>query len=100
MIAVFDDFLLGVVMDENVVDVTPLVSEVTQPAMRPYLLAELVSRYDEIGQELLEPKGRTVPLKDVRLRAASLRWPPTDDRRPPDNRCTQLERDKDDADRE
>lgn len=25
MIAVFDDFLLGVVMDENVVDVTPLV---------------------------------------------------------------------------
>jgi 2-keto-4-pentenoate hydratase/2-oxohepta-3-ene-1,7-dioic acid hydratase in catechol pathway len=68
-IAVFDDYRLGVVVDEHVVDVTPLLPDV-HPAMRPHLLAELISRYGELRERLLAPEGRTLPLKDVRLRAA------------------------------
>jgi 2-keto-4-pentenoate hydratase/2-oxohepta-3-ene-1,7-dioic acid hydratase in catechol pathway len=68
-IAVFDDYRLGVVVDEYVVDVTPLLPEV-HPAMRPHLLHMLISRYDDLHGRLLETNGRTKPLASVRLRAA------------------------------
>ena len=68
-IAVFDDYRLGVVVDEYVVDVTPLLPDV-HPAMRPHLLQTLISRYDDLRGRLLETKGRSKPLSSVRLRPA------------------------------
>jgi 2-keto-4-pentenoate hydratase/2-oxohepta-3-ene-1,7-dioic acid hydratase in catechol pathway len=68
-IAVFDEHRLGVVVNEHLVDVTPLIPEV-HPALRPHLLEQLISRFDDLRDRLSAPEGRTIPLKNVRLRAA------------------------------
>lgn len=68
-IVVFDDFRVGVVAGDDVVDVTPLLPDV-DPSLRPHLLAELVSRHDELRERLETPGGERVSLDSVRLRSA------------------------------
>jgi len=68
-IAVFDDFRLGVVVADDVVDITPLLPDV-DPDLRPHLLPVLISQYDSVKALLVDPSGPRKPLSSVRLRAA------------------------------
>jgi hypothetical protein len=68
-LAYFNDFQLGVVVGEGIVDVTPLLSDI--PARdRQDLMPGLIARWDAYRPKLkAAAKGAGIPLAEVKLRA-------------------------------
>ena len=63
----FNDYRLGVIKGENVVDVTDAVKDIPHRDSRD-LIVGLIERWDQYKDRIAKADGAGVPLKDVRLR--------------------------------